>query len=118
MTQQTVRNVVIILALAAAVMLIPGGGNATDALLQALVIVMLGSLAFLAVRLYRERRTDLYGLGDRNRAILYGSVALGAFLLVGADRMWDTGPGFVAWFGLVGLAVYGMYHVFRATREY
>ncbi|MDW5595200.1 hypothetical protein VSS74_12690 [Conexibacter stalactiti] len=115
---QTVRNVVIVLALGAAVMLIPGGGRVSDAILQALVIVMLGALAYLAIRLYRERRTDLYSLGDRNRGILYGSVALATFLLVAADRMWDTGPGAIAWFLLVGVAVYGVYFVFRAARDY
>jgi hypothetical protein len=115
---QTVRNVVIILALGAVLMLVPGGGRASDAILQALVIVMLASLAFLAIRLYRERRTELYSLGDRNRAILYGSVAVATFLLVAADRMWDTGAGVIAWFVLVGVAVYGVYYVFRAAREY
>jgi hypothetical protein len=115
---QNVRNIVIVLALAAAVMLVPGGGRASDAILQALVIVMLGSLAFLAIRLYRERRTDLYGLGDRHRGILYGAVALATFLLVAADRMWDTGAGLIAWFVLVGIAIYGVYYVFRVAREY
>lgn len=115
---QNVRNVLIVLALGAAVMLVPGGGRASDAILQALVIVMLGALAFLAIRLYRERRSDLYGLGERNRAILYGSVGLATFLLVAAERMWDTGVGAIVWFGLVGAAVYGVYFVFRAAREY
>ena|ERR1700754_4152236 len=115
---QTARNIVIVLALAAGVWLIPGGGRASDAILQALVIVMLGSLAFLAIRLYRERRSDLYGLGDRLRAVLYGCVALATFLLVAADRMWDTGAGVIAWFVLVGVAIYGVYYVFRVSREY
>jgi hypothetical protein len=115
---QTVRNVLIVLVLGAAVMLVPGGGRASDAILQGLVIVMLGALAFLAIRLYRERRSDLYGLGDRNRAILYGSVGLATFLLVAADRMWNTGAGLIAWFALVSVAVYGVYYVFRVSREY
>ncbi|MDO8214056.1 hypothetical protein [Conexibacter sp. CPCC 206217] len=115
---QTVRNVVIILVLGAAVMLVPGGGRASDAILQTLVIVMLAALAYLAIRLYRERRVELYGLGDRNRAILYGSVALATFLLVAADRMWDTGAGVIAWFVLVCVPIYGVYYVFRAAREY
>ncbi len=115
---QTVRNVVIVLALAAGVAFLPGGGRTSDALLQALVIVMFAALAYLAVRLYRERRIDLYGLGDRNRAILYGSVGLVAFLLVAADRMWDTGAGVIVWFALVVAAVYGVYYVFRAARDY
>lgn len=116
---QTVRNVLIVLALGAVVMLVPGGGNASDAILQTLTIVMFGALAFFAVRLYRERRSDLYGLGERNRAILYGSVGLATFLLVAASRMWDAGgAGVIAWFLLLGVAVYGVYYVFRVAREY
>lgn len=114
----TARNVLIILALGAVVALVPGGGNASDGILQTLVIVMFASLAYLAVRLYRERRTELYSLGDRNRAILYGSLGLATITVVATDRMWDTGPGMLAWFALVGIAVYGAYHVFRVAREY
>lgn len=115
---QTVRNVVIILALAAVVALVPGGSNGSEAILQTLVVVMLGSLAYLAVRLYRERRTDLYSLGDRNRAILYASLGLGTITLVGTDRMWDTGAGSIAWLALIAIAVFGVYHVFRSARQY
>jgi len=115
---QTVRNVVIILALAAAVAVVPGGSNASTAILQTLVAIMLGSLAFLAVRLYRERRSDLYALGERNRAILYGSAGLATIALVGTDRMWDTGAGSIAWLVLIAVAIFGVYHVFRSARQY
>ncbi|MDO8186655.1 hypothetical protein Q5424_16015 [Conexibacter sp. JD483] len=116
---QAVRNVVIILALAAGVAFIPGGGRTSNVITQILSIVMFTALAYLAVRLFRERRLDLYGLGDRNRAILYGCAALVTFLLVAASRMWNSGAGgTVAWFALVAAAVYGVYYVFRAAREY
>jgi hypothetical protein len=115
---QTVRNVVIILALAAAVTVLPGGGNASDAILQALFVVMLGALVYLAVRLYRERRSDIYGLGERNRAILYGSLGAGTIALIGTSRMWDTGAGSIAWLALIAVACFGVYHVYRSAREY
>ena len=114
----TVRNVLIILALAAVVMLVPGGGNASAAILQVLVIGMLGAIAWFAVRLYREHRSDIYSLGDRNRAILYGSAGLIALTVTATDRLWDTGPGTIVWLALVALACYGVYFVFRASREY
>lgn len=115
---QTVRNVAIILVLAALVALVPGGGEASDGILQALVIAMLAFIAWFGVRMYREHRTDLYSLGDRNRAILYGAVGLAAFTVTGTDKLWDTGPGTLVWFALIGTAVYGAYYVFRASREY
>jgi hypothetical protein len=114
----TARNVLVILALAAVVMLAPGGGNASAAILQVLVIAMLGSIGWFAVRLYREHRSDIYALGDRNRGLLYASAGLLAITVTATDRLWETGPGTVVWIALVALACYGVYHVFRASREY
>jgi hypothetical protein len=113
-----VRNVLIILALAAVVMLVPGGGNASAGVLQVLVIAMLSAIAWFGVRLYREHRTDIYSLGDRNRGILYASAGLVALTVTATDRLWATGPGTVVWVALVALACYGVYYVFRVSREY
>jgi multisubunit Na+/H+ antiporter MnhB subunit len=112
------RNVLILLALAAVLMLAPGGGDASAAVLQALVIAMLVAISWLAVRLYREHRTDLYSLGERNRGLLYASAGLAVLTLVATDRLWATGPGTLVWFALMGLAGYGCYYVFRISREY
>jgi TRAP-type C4-dicarboxylate transport system permease small subunit len=115
---ETARNVLIILALAALVMLAPGGGNASAAILQALVIAMLASIAWFGVRLYREHLSDIYALGDRNRGILYASAGLVALTVTATDRLWNSGPGTVVWVALVALSCYGVYYVFRASREY
>jgi hypothetical protein len=114
----TARNVLVILALAAVVMLAPGGGNASAAILQTLLIAMLVAIAWFGVRLYREHRTDIYALGDRNRGILYASAGLVALTVTATDRLWSTGPGTVVWIALVALALYGVYYVFRVSREY
>jgi drug/metabolite transporter (DMT)-like permease len=114
----TARNVLIILALAAVVMLVPGGGNASAAVLQALLIAMLCAIAWFGVRLYREHRSDIYALGDRNRGILYASAGLLALTVTATDRLWATGPGTIVWIALVALACYGVYYVFRVSREY
>ena len=112
------RNVAILLAAAAVVMLAPGGGNAGAGILQALVIVMLASIAWLAVRLYREHRVELYALGDRNRGLLYAAVGLATLTLTATNRLWSTGPGTLVWFALMGLAGGAVYAVFRASRQY
>jgi hypothetical protein len=114
----TARNVLIILALAAVVMLVPGGGSASAALLQALIVTMFAAIAWFAVRLYREHRTDIYALGDRNRAILYAAIGLAALTLTATDRLWATGPGTIVWLALMAVAAYGVYVVFRASRQY
>lgn len=115
---QVARNVAIVLALAAAVTVLPGGGDASAGVLQALVIAMLASIAYFAVRLYREHRTDIYSLGDRNRAILYAAVGLATLTLTATNRLWATGAGSIVWIALMALAVYAVYFVFRASRQY
>jgi hypothetical protein len=112
------RNVAIVLALAAAVAFVPGGGTTGGVLGEILSIVFLGGLAFLGYRLYSEHRVTLFGLGDRPRAVLYVSAALAVLALVGAGKLWDTGGGTLAWFVLVGGAAFGLYYVVRTARAY
>ncbi len=70
------RNVAIILAIAAAVTILPGGGRAAALFGALLSIVFAAGVAFFAGRMYLERRVELYSLEDDHRAILYGSAAV------------------------------------------
>ena len=101
------------------VWLLPGGEEGSTTILNVLAIIFWGGLVFLAYRLYMEHRMTLFGLEDRTRAVLYGSVALATITLVATPRMWDAGGlGALAWFALIGAAVYGLVRVFRISREY
>jgi hypothetical protein len=112
------RNIAIIALIAAAVEFLPGGGRAADAFAAALWVVFAAGFAFLGYRLYRERGVDLYSLGDRHRALLYGAIAIG-FTTVGAQsRMWETAFGEFVWFALIGLSVYTLLAVYRYSRTY
>jgi hypothetical protein len=130
---KTARNVAIILAIAAAVYFIPGGGRAAGTFEAALWVAFGIGIAFLALRMYREQRIALFGLGDRHRGLLYGAVALGVFVWVVRKRMWYAlqvrggelvevhrwdGVGELVWFVLVGLVVYSLLIVYRHARSY
>ena len=115
---KTARNVAIIVAIAAAVALLPGASFGAGLLAWALGIAFLGSLAWFASVMYREHRSELYGLGDRMRGVLYGSVALIVLAISGASKLWNTPAGTIAWFALMGAAAYGLYAVYRQAREY
>jgi hypothetical protein len=112
------RNVAIIVAIAAAVYFIPGGGRAAGTVEAVLWAAFGGGIAYLGLRLYREHRVTLHGLGDRHRALLYGGVAVAVFALVARSRMWETGFGELGWWALVLGVVYTLLEVFRHSRTY
>lgn len=113
------RNAAIVLALAAAVWLLPGGGTAADTIGYVLSVLLLGGLTFFAYRLYMEHRTTLMDLSERQRTILYSSAGLATITFVATSRMWNAGGAYILlWFLLLGASFYGVYTVFRAYREY
>ena len=115
---RNVRNVLIILALAAAVAFLPAAGVGASFLGWLLGIAFLGALAFFVYRMYREYRVMLYGLGDRNRGLLYGAAGVTVLTLTATRLMWGTAIGTIAWFALLGAAIYAAVYVYRASREY
>ena len=117
--RKTVRNVAIIVLLAALVWLLPQGATAGRTISNLLSVILLAGLAFFAYRMYMENRVALFDLPDRRRILLYGSAATMAFALIATRRMWDTeGPGILLWFALIFASAYGFYVVIRAWREY
>jgi phosphatidylglycerophosphate synthase len=115
---KTARNVAIVLAIAAAVFLLPGGGRAASTFEAVLLIGFGVGFAYLGLRLYREHRVAIHGLGDRNRTMLYGALALVVLVVIGQKRMWQTSIGAVLWFALIVLAVYALANVYRHWRTY
>ena len=115
---KTARNVAIVVLIAAAVYLLPGGGRGASTF-EALLWVAFGvGIAYLGLRSYREYRIALHGLGDRHRGLLYGGLAGGVFAYAARSRMWQTGLGEIAWFALAILVVYSLLEVYRHWRAY
>ena len=113
------RNLAIIVVLALVVWLLPGGRQGAATISNLLTIAFVSGLLFLAYRVYMEQRSNLEILEDRQRAILYGCLALIAITLVATRRLWDTGGlGAITWLALLALAAYGLVGVWRAWREY
>jgi hypothetical protein len=112
------RNVAIVVAIAAAVYLLPGGGRAAGTFESALWVAFGVGIGYFALRMYREHRISVHGLGDRHRGMFYGALALGVFAFAARSRMWQTGLGELLWFVLVGLVVYALMEVYRYSRSY
>ena len=114
----TVRNVLIVLALAAAVALLPGGGAGAQVVGELLFIAFAVGATLLLARFYREHRVAIFSLGDRMRGLLYGALATIVFAAAAAGRFFESGPGILAWVALVAAASYALVLVFRHHREY
>ena len=115
---RTLRNVLIILAVGAAVAFLPGGGktaNFISALLSTGLIIV---FTLLAVRFYRENRVALFSLGDTYRGLLYGALAAVVLALAGRDKLMNTGVGTLAFFVLLLGAVGALYAVWQHHRSY
>ena len=97
-----IRNVLIIIALALVVWLVPGGGTGSSTIYNVLTIILTAGLLFFGYRLYMEHRATIFGLGDNQRAVLYGSVAMATVALLATNRLWDEGGlGALLWFALL-----------------
>jgi hypothetical protein len=114
------RNIAIVLLLSLAVWKLPGGGDTSSAILAVLFVILWAGVLFFVYRLYMEHRMTIHSLDDRVRALLYGSLAVIVLTLVATSRLWNEagGLGVLIWFGLLGLAAWGIATVWRAYREY
>ena len=112
------RNVAIILALAAVVAFVPGGGTAAGLIWWLVGILFIGSLAWFAFRLYREHRVTLFTLEDRWRGLLYAACGLALLTLTASSQLFATAAGTLAWILLIAASVFAVFAVYRASRTY
>jgi drug/metabolite transporter (DMT)-like permease len=108
----------VIALVALALVVLPGGGNALDAVLTALTIVFFAAIALLVARLYRQYRLDIETLDPNIRLALYGSLAIAVLTFTGTDRLFNAGGGGVlAWFALLAVASYGLFWAWTRYRQ-
>lgn len=115
---RTARNILIVLALGAAIYYVPGGSRAASAFEAFLWGCFALGIAYLGMRLYRENQFRLMALGERHRGLLYGGVALALFCYMSRSRMWESGLGELGWFVLLAATVYCFLEVYRHSRSY
>jgi hypothetical protein len=113
-----VRNVVIVLLLAAVVDLVPAGGRAANFVEQVIYLSFLAMFAWILVRLYREHRIAIYALGTRDRTVLYSAIGVAILTLTATSRLWNSPAGSIAWIVLLAACIYALVGVYRASRQY
>ena len=115
---QTVRNIAIILALAAGIDFLPGGGAAAATVLSALMLIFLAAIAWLLYRVYREQQLTLATLTDARKAGLFGAVGAMALLVVAYDDFRSWTGGIVLWIALMAGCVGIIFLIWRAATTY
>jgi hypothetical protein len=115
---KTVRNVAILLAIAAAVDLLPGGDRVALTFRLVLGVVFAAALGYAAIRFYTRNRVAIYSLGEQRRALLCGAIGVGVVTVAARPRMWQTGFGEFGWFVLICLVVYTLVALYRYSRTY
>ena len=115
---KTVRNVLIIVAIAAAVAFLPGGGDTADLIGSVLSIGISVIFVLLGIRFYRENRVAVFSLGDKYRAIAYGSLGALVVAFAGRTKLTDSGVGSIVLILLFAGAIGGAYAVWRHHRAY
>jgi hypothetical protein len=113
-----VRNVVIVLLLAAIVGGITAGAVAAATAREAISLGFLTAFGWIASRLYREHRTALYSLGTQRRTMLYCAAGVATLTLSAYDRLTATGFGAVVWVLLLLGSGYTMYAVYHSAKQY
>jgi hypothetical protein len=113
-----VRNALIVVAIAAAVFVLPGGGRTAAFAAAVIGIAISAAFALIGVHLYRENRIAIFSLGDTHRGLLYGAVAVAVLAMAARPRLWETGTGTLAWLVLVVGASLALVQVWRHYRAY
>ena len=118
MRGSTARNVLIVVALAAAVAFLPGGGHTAAFIGAVLTVAITAAIVLIIGRFYRENRVAIFSLGDKYRAMLYGAIGTAVLAMAARTKLFESGVGTFVWFVLIAAASASLYAVWRHYREY
>lgn len=118
MSAEVARNVAIVVLIALAVWLLPGGGDGAQLVMQLLNVIFIVLMALFCAIMYRRYRGEIFALGDAWRLALYAAIGTAIVAVAAAGRLFETGAGAALWFALVGGASYTLYLVWRRYRSY
>lgn len=115
---RTVRNVAIIMALAALAAFAPNGGNVVEAVFALLTMCFLAGITWMLYTLSRENQLTLATLDDKRRGIFYGAFGLIALLIAGSDMLFNSGTGTVFWIAAFAVSVAAIWKIWTEANTY
>lgn len=111
------RNVAILALLALAIVAIPTAGRLAALFGAVMWLVVAALVAYWIGRLYRDRRIEIYGLGDRYRAVLYFALAA-IVVALAASQAFSTTAGSLVEFGVLAVCVAALVRTYEVWRNY
>jgi Kef-type K+ transport system membrane component KefB len=112
------RNIAIILVLALIVDLVPGGGNAANAITVTIGMLFLAMIAYTAHRFFLQNRYAYLTLDHRHRTTLVIAVGAIVLMIAAADELTRTGLGLIVWLGVLGASIWAMVLVYQDSKTY
>ena len=112
------RNIAIIAILAVPVAFLPAGGDVARAIVAAVLMAFLATLAFAARQLYRENRLTFDTLPDINRAELLVALGIIVLMIAGTDELLSSGLGTVLWIALLAISALTIVRIWSDAHSY
>ena len=78
----------------------------------------LAAIVWTVGRFVSRNELTMDSLTDRQRLLLYGAAAVMVLLIAGSERLFQTGPGTLAWVLLLVGSVLVAWRVWRETSSY
>jgi hypothetical protein len=111
-------NFLILMLVALAFTLIPGGDAAINVLLTALTLALFVGIGFFGYTLYRQNWDTVASMTTLQRGSLYGSVALAFLVFTATPRLFEYGiTGILLWFGLLVVSSLGAFLAYSRSRR-
>ena len=108
-----------LIAVVALVLSLPGGSSVLNVVLTTLLIAFFTAIALFGYRLFKEHSFTIESLSERQRLVLYVSVALAFFTFTAAQRLFNAGGlGVLLWLAMLGACSYGVFWVYTQARDY
>jgi hypothetical protein len=116
---KTARNWAIVMLIALAIVVLPGGGPAFNIVSTVVSAAFFAAIALAGYRMYHEHRFTLDSLSDRQRFVLYASIGVAILNFTATSRLFNQGGlGVLIWLALLGACSYGVMWVYVSYRSY
>lgn len=111
------RNLALVALVALGVTVLPGGGNATEAVVTALSLTMLAAIGLTIARVWQETSLGRDVFDERQEQIFYAALGVLALIVVGTDELLDSGPGALVWIAGLGGSIAALVITWRAANS-